>query len=254
MNLGKRIKELRKKKNLTQEGLAKILYVADKTISSWESSRTEPPLDMIKKLSEILECNISYLIYGDTPKQDIELEIKVKLSKKEYDNLKTKMQANAKFLKEINHLDVYYEPKNKKFTKNLKCINEWLRIGKRGNEIILNYKNWHNNIYCDEYEVKIDNKEIMEKILEKLEIYEIIKVNKKRTAYLYKDKYEIGLDEVENLGYFIEIENKKYDLPILEEYDKLIKEASNLKINLKHITRKGYPHILLEEKLKLKNL
>ena len=62
-------------------------------------------------------------------------------------------------------------------------------------------------------------------------------------------KYEIGLDEVENLGYFIEIENKKYEKPILEEYDELISTASNLNINLNNITKKGYPHILLEEKI-----
>ena len=66
---------------------------------------------------------------------------------------------------------------------------------------------------------------------------------------LYQGKYEIGLDEVEKLGYFIEIENKKYEKSILEEYDELISVASNLNINLNNITKKGYPHILLEEKI-----
>lgn len=50
------------------------------------------------------------------------------------------------------------------------------------------------------------------------------------------------------LGKIINI-NKKYDKPILEEYDELIKEATNLKINLNNVTKKGYPHILLEEKI-----
>ena len=89
----------------------------------------------------------------------------------------------------------------------------------------------------------------MEKIFEKLGIKELIKVNKTRKIYMYQGKYEIGLDEVENLGYFIEIENKKYEKPILEEYDELISTASNLNINLNNITKKGYPHILLEEKI-----
>lgn len=249
MNFGDRLKELRTKKNMTQEYLAKVLFVTDKTVSSWESSRTEPSLEMIKKLSEILECNISYLMYGSTLVQDIELEIKVRLSKEEYNSLEKCLNTNAKFLKESTHIDTYYEPTHRKFTENLEYISEWLRIGERGNEIILNYKNWYDNLYCDEYEVKIDNKKLMEKILEKLGVKELIKVNKTRKTYLYKNKYEIALDTVKNLGYFIEIENKKYDKPILEEYDELIEEATNLKINLNNVTHKGYPHILLEEKL-----
>ena len=45
--------------------LASKLYVTDKTISSWESNRTEPSLEMIIKLSEILQCSASYLLYGE---------------------------------------------------------------------------------------------------------------------------------------------------------------------------------------------
>ena len=65
MNIGKRISELRKKKGVTQEELAKLLYVSDKTVSSWEMGRTEPSLDLIVMLSEVLECDVSYLIYGN---------------------------------------------------------------------------------------------------------------------------------------------------------------------------------------------
>ena len=40
---------------------------------------------MIIKLSEILECSASYLLYGDNFKDNIEMEIKIKLTKKEYE-------------------------------------------------------------------------------------------------------------------------------------------------------------------------
>ena len=65
MDYGKRISKLRQDKNITQKDLASRLYVTDKTISSWESNRTEPSLEMLIKLSEVLECNASYLLYGD---------------------------------------------------------------------------------------------------------------------------------------------------------------------------------------------
>ena len=87
MKIGERLKELRNKKKITQVDLANKLYVTDKTISSWESNRTEPSLEILVNISEILDCSVGYLIYGDNPKSDIETEIKVKISEKEYKEL-----------------------------------------------------------------------------------------------------------------------------------------------------------------------
>lgn len=87
MNIGNRIVELRKTKNLSQQDLAEKLFVSDKTISSWEQNRTEPSLELIHKMSEIFSCNISFLVYGDVKRNDIETEIKIKLTEKEWKNL-----------------------------------------------------------------------------------------------------------------------------------------------------------------------
>ena len=102
MNYGKKISKLRQNKNITQKELASKLYVTDKTISSWESNRTEPSLEMIIKLSEILECNPSYLIYSDNLKNNIEMEIKVRLTKEEFENLNKIMESKGEFLLESN--------------------------------------------------------------------------------------------------------------------------------------------------------
>ena len=83
MEIGTRIANLRKNKKMTQQDLASYLCVADKTISSWELNRTEPCLEDIVKLSKVLDCNASYLIYGDIKRKDIETEIKIKLTKEE---------------------------------------------------------------------------------------------------------------------------------------------------------------------------
>ena len=64
MSLGKRIAEARKQKNLSQKDLAEILFVSNNTISSWETDRAEPSLELLVKLSEILCCSISVLIHG----------------------------------------------------------------------------------------------------------------------------------------------------------------------------------------------
>ena len=246
MDLGSRIANLRKKKILTQQELANKLFVTDKTISSWEANRTEPNLEILIKLSEILDCSVSYLIYGNIEKNDIETEIKIKISKLEFENIELFLKKNAKFLNESKQIDTYYQPTHRKFLKDKnEMINEWLRIGLRGNKKILNYKNWYNNMYCDEYEVEIDDEKNMERILKILGLEKIAIVNKIRQIYCYLEKYEIGLDYVENLGYFIEIEVKKYTESAMAEYDKLLKLAKQLNLNLNNIDKKGYPYHLI---------
>lgn len=245
MTLGTRITNLRKKEKLTQTNLAKKLYVTDKTISSWETNRTEPNLEIIIALSEIFNCSISYLIYGEIKKNDIETEIKIKLKEEEYKNLELFMKRNANFINETNQLDTYYEPTYRSFT-NKDQITEWLRIGIRGNKKIINYKNWYDNKYCDEYEVEIDDDKNLDKIFNILGLKKLTVVNKTRNTYLYLNKYEIALDYVEKLGYFVEIEVKKYDKPIMEEYDNLLKLAKSLNLNLNNIDKKGYPYHLIK--------
>ena len=108
MDIGKRISNLRKKKKITQLELANKLFITDKTVSSWESGRTEPSLDILINLSEVLDCNVGYLIYGDTTKNDIETEVKIRITEAEYKELTIFMNNNAVFLKENNQLDTYY--------------------------------------------------------------------------------------------------------------------------------------------------
>ena len=97
-------------------------------------------------------------------------------------------------------------------------------------------------MYCDEYEVEIDNETNLSKIFEILGLEEIAIVNKTRTTYFYLDKYEVALDYVKDLGYFIEIEVKKYSEEAVKEYDNLLKLAQKLELNLNDIDKKGYPY------------
>lgn len=64
MYLGKRIKELRLKKGLTQLELANLLFVNDRTISKWEQERGNPDINVIPQLANILGVSIDYLMTG----------------------------------------------------------------------------------------------------------------------------------------------------------------------------------------------
>ena len=241
MNYGERISKLRKNKNITQDELASKLFVTDKTISSWESNRTEPSLEMIIKLSEVLECSASYLLYGDNYKDNVEMEIKVRLSKEEYNNLTEIMEEKGRFLLESNQCDTYYQSD---------CLggdrNKWLRIRISGNKKIVTYKNINNKIYCDEYEVEIDNSDNLEKIFGAIGLKKITVVKKNRKNYSYLDKYEVSLDKVDSLGYFIEIEVKKNIDNYLEEYDDLLNAFRKLGLNLNNIEQKRYPQLMID--------
>lgn len=59
------IKKYREMRHLTQDELGDLLEVSGKTISSWEKGRSEPKIDMIERISKILNCSSSQLI-GET--------------------------------------------------------------------------------------------------------------------------------------------------------------------------------------------
>lgn len=58
------LSKLRKKKNLTQEQLAKMLGVTRTTVTLWERGTNKPRLEMIEKLTKIFNCPIDKLLYG----------------------------------------------------------------------------------------------------------------------------------------------------------------------------------------------
>lgn len=61
-HFAKKIKELRKENNLTQEQLGKLLNMTKTGISYWESGKSEPSFETIEELAEIFNVSISELI------------------------------------------------------------------------------------------------------------------------------------------------------------------------------------------------
>lgn len=55
--LGKRLKELRKQKNLSQERLAELIGVESTTLSNIENGRNYPLFATLEKILDVLEVN-----------------------------------------------------------------------------------------------------------------------------------------------------------------------------------------------------
>ncbi|MBQ9544016.1 MAG: helix-turn-helix domain-containing protein [Clostridia bacterium] len=63
-----RIKELRKKKGLSQKQLAEMLNVAATTLGYWEKEIYEPNTETLKKIADIFNVSIDYLLGRETKK------------------------------------------------------------------------------------------------------------------------------------------------------------------------------------------
>jgi DNA-binding helix-turn-helix protein len=58
MSLGKKLKQVRLNKNLSQDFMAEMLEVSQKTYSNFENNKTKPDFSQIEKISKILDVSI----------------------------------------------------------------------------------------------------------------------------------------------------------------------------------------------------
>ena len=63
--VSKTIKRARNRLNLTQDALAERVHVTRQTVSSWETGRTQPDLEMLQLLCAALEVPPEELLYGE---------------------------------------------------------------------------------------------------------------------------------------------------------------------------------------------
>ena len=70
MQIGKQIRELRKKQGLTQITLAERLFVTPQAVSQWERGITIPDTDKLADIAGVLHTTVSKLTGGETTGQD----------------------------------------------------------------------------------------------------------------------------------------------------------------------------------------
>ena len=65
-DIGKNIRSLRQKRNISQDQLAQMLHVTRQTISNYETGRSRPDVEMLAELAQALDADIKELLYGPT--------------------------------------------------------------------------------------------------------------------------------------------------------------------------------------------
>jgi predicted adenylyl cyclase CyaB len=161
------------------------------------------------------------------PNTEIELKYKIKNP----DEIEGKIKSlGARYIKEFHCVDTYFlVPENKDGKK-------YLRIRETEDKAEFAFHFAVSSTQTDEWETAIDNakttKEILQKIGHKIDVV----VEKSRKVYKYRNS-EVVVDEVKNLGDFIEIES-----PGLEELEGIEKQLGFTKSD--RIDDRGYPDMI----------
>lgn len=72
MDLGERLFELRKSKNLTQDDVAEKLNVTRQTVSKWETNQSTPDFDKIVPLCDLYGISPNELLKGEKENDEVE--------------------------------------------------------------------------------------------------------------------------------------------------------------------------------------
>lgn len=101
MTLGEKIRDLRNKRGMKQEDLAKRVKVAGRLISLYENDKTIPSTDVVRRIAEVFGVTTDYLIYKDDRNGGIikdrelfnEISIIDKMSEEEKEFIKRLLRA-----------------------------------------------------------------------------------------------------------------------------------------------------------------
>ncbi len=181
-----------------------------------------------------------------------EIEIKISVDRKTFVSAEKRLKKIARFEKLSEQKDEYFTPAHRNFVGR-KYPHEWFSLRRRSNKAIVNYKRFYPEgseifTHCDEFEAEISNPGHFGRILDSLNMKKLVVVSKKRKTYLYKEDFEIALDYVNDLGYFIEIEALKDFGGVEKTRKKLFEFARQLGIKKIEADKRGYPYLLMEKK------
>lgn len=192
-------------------------------------------------------ASLSEIIHGE------EVEIKVKIRLSQIKSLRKKIFAlGANFQRKVKENDIYFTAPHRDFIKTKEC----LRIRERDNFLELTYKgpttelmSSKKQFWKSEINLPLScSKREIESLLEALNFKKIVEVIKEREKYEL-GKQSISLDNIKNLGWFLEVENTAKDE---KERQKALDENMTLlrKLNLneKDIIDEPYRDLVLKKK------
>lgn len=254
--IGKFIGDVRKEKNMKQRELADLLGVTSKTVSRWETGKYMPDLSLFTTISEVLEISLNELMQGERligkkNADSIEIEVKLEIELEQYNKLLNYFnKENSKHINKKQH-DIYFSLESPSFFGE-DIDDECIRIRIQKDKYILCYKKIYfgekeSDIHIAEYETEVSNLDATINILKGVRINKVCEVKKNRDSFVYKDIFEISLDEVEGLGHFIEVEIYDKNIPIKEANKLLLEFIKQMDLDITRRNLKGYSYLMYDK-------
>lgn len=180
--------------------------------------------------------------------KNIEVEIQVIIKNPE--KVEARLNEVGKFVKSRQQVDKYFVPPYRNFfAKDMP--DEYLRVRYEESRNHLNYSflhfgedGWLRN--TDEYETLVDKPEVVEEVFKKIGLIPKVTVKKIRRYFDCGD-FEVTLDQIENLGNFMEVEAKK-NFGGVDKTRKACEDfLNNLNIEYNIHKNMGYPRMLYKK-------
>ncbi len=96
-----------------------------------------------------------------------------------------------------------------------------------------------------EWESNIQNSDILKKLLLSNGLVNVVRIQKQRESYQF-EQFEINIDQIKDLGTFVEVELQSTDVKTAKE--KILAFIENIGIKKEHVVTKGYVPLMLESK------
>ncbi len=148
--------------------------------------------------------------------------------------------------------EYYYDPlRNTLKPSENGGLDHCLRLREKNQEYSITYKDdifegdkW---LYSNEYETKVESIEITREIFKKLGLVKFIEINNEKETYTFGD-YEIVIENVKDLGIFMEVEYCTYDEVNVSEIKSKIQEFINsLGISVSDELNMGKPEMYMKK-------
>ena len=180
-----------------------------------------------------------------------EIEILVEV----YDDIKKIKEIFKKFqyvgLKKT--VDEYYYDPLRDTLKPDKTggLNHCLRLRTKNDEYSITYKDdvfdngkW---LYSDEYETKVDSITMVKNIFDRLGLIKFMEIDNDKETYIFED-YEIVIENVKDLGLFMEVEYcTNEDVDVKEIKNKIQDFINSLGINVSEELNMGKPEMYMKK-------
>lgn len=153
-----------------------------------------------------------------------EIEVRIEIDQKMLDQTKTWLDKNAMCIGKNNHVEYYLNKPATTFffsaPEGYKDARDYLRVRLTEKGDSFCFKKFHEDpvekrpLYCDEYEIKVSDGKKMLELMAALGYTDQTLMEKTRTTYIFEDGhefdcFEVVIDNVKGVGFFMEVELKK---------------------------------------------